>query len=70
MPVTRDKGIDHGQRGGTSVADERAALDWIEQVDKPVTVRRERIGTIIGRLNAAEMARVNTAIALVMGLAD
>lgn len=39
-------------------------------VDKPVTVRRERIGTIIGRLNAAEMAHVNTAIALVMGLAD
>ena len=38
--------------------------------DKPVTVRRERIGTIIGRLNAAEMARLNTAIALVMGLAD
>ncbi|MBP7336186.1 type II toxin-antitoxin system PemK/MazF family toxin [Niveispirillum sp.] len=38
--------------------------------DKPVTVRRERISTIIGRLNAAEMARVNTAIALVMGLAD
>lgn len=39
-------------------------------VDKPVTVRRDRVGQIIGRLNAAQMAQVNAAIALVMGLAD
>ncbi len=39
-------------------------------VDKPVTVRRDRIGQVIGRLNAAHMAQVNAAIALVMGLAD
>ena len=39
-------------------------------VDKPVTIRRDRVGQVIGRLNAAQMAQVNAAIALVMGLAD
>ncbi|MBJ7417673.1 MAG: type II toxin-antitoxin system PemK/MazF family toxin [Niveispirillum sp.] len=39
-------------------------------VDKPVTIRCDRVGQVIGRLNAAQMAQVNTAIALVMGLAD
>jgi mRNA interferase MazF len=39
-------------------------------VDRPTTVRRERIGQIIGRLAAADMGRLNTALALVMGLAD
>jgi mRNA interferase MazF len=38
--------------------------------DKPVTIRRERIGQPIGHLNAADMARLNTALAFVMGLAD
>jgi mRNA interferase MazF len=38
--------------------------------DKPVTVRRERVGQRIGRLGAADMARLNVALALVMGLAD
>ena len=38
--------------------------------DKPVTVRRERIGEQIGRLGAADMARLNVALAFVMGLAD
>ena len=38
--------------------------------DKPVTIRRERIGQRIGQLGAAEMARLNMALALVMGLAD
>jgi mRNA interferase MazF len=38
--------------------------------DKPVTVRRERIGQRIGRLGAADIARLNVALALVMGLAD
>jgi mRNA interferase MazF len=38
--------------------------------DKPVTVRRERIGQRIGRLVSTDMARLNVALALVMGLAD
>jgi mRNA interferase MazF len=38
--------------------------------DKPVTVRHERIGERIGRLGAADMARLNTALAFVIGLAD
>lgn len=39
-------------------------------VDKPTTVRIERLGAFIGRLNLAEIVRLNTAIAFVMGLAD
>ena len=38
--------------------------------DKPVTIRRERIGQRIGQLAPADMARLNVALALVMGLAD
>lgn len=38
--------------------------------DKPVTVRRERIGQLIGRLDSKEMARLNVALAFVLGLAD
>lgn len=38
--------------------------------DKPVTIRRERIGERVGRLGAADMARLNVALAFVMGLAD
>jgi len=38
--------------------------------DKPVTVRRERIGQCIGGLNMEELARVNVALAFVMGLAE
>ncbi len=38
--------------------------------DKPVTIRREHIGRLIGRLGAKDMARVNAALAFVMGLAD
>lgn len=38
--------------------------------DKPVTVRRERIGRRIGRLTVAEVSRLNAALAFVMGLAD
>jgi mRNA interferase MazF len=47
-------------------------LRVISQVmtDKPVTVRRERIGAQIGRLSAADLARVNVALAFVIGLAD
>jgi len=38
--------------------------------DKPVTVRRERVGQSVGRLTAPEVARLNVALAFVMGLAD
>lgn len=38
--------------------------------DKPVTVRRGRIGRSIGRLGAADIGRLNIALAFVMGLAD
>jgi mRNA interferase MazF len=39
-------------------------------VDKPVTVRRERVGQIIGRLASDDVGRLNSALAFVMGLAD
>ena len=38
--------------------------------DKPVTLRRERIGPKIGRLGSQDMARLGTALAFVLGLAD
>jgi mRNA interferase MazF len=38
--------------------------------DKPVAVRRERIAQRIGGLAAADIARLNVALAFVMGLAD
>ncbi len=38
--------------------------------DKPITVRRERIGRTIGSLGAEDMRRLNVALAFVMGLAD
>ena len=38
--------------------------------DKPVTVRRERIGRRIGHLDAKDVARLNVALAFVIGLAD
>jgi mRNA interferase MazF len=38
--------------------------------DKPATIRRERIGRRIGQLAAVDMARLNAALAFVMGLAD
>jgi mRNA interferase MazF len=38
--------------------------------DKPITVRRERIGECIGRLSATDMSRLNVALAFVMGLPD
>ena len=37
--------------------------------DKPVTVRRERIGRTIGHLSAEDIGRLNVALAFVMGLA-
>jgi mRNA interferase MazF len=38
--------------------------------DKPVTVRRERIGQHLGLLDEQDMVRLNAALAFVMGLAD
>lgn len=38
-------------------------------VDKPVTVRRERIGQLVGRLTDADIGRLNIALAFVIGLA-
>jgi mRNA interferase MazF len=38
--------------------------------DKPIAVRRERIGRTIGRLTAGDISRLNVALAFVMGLAD
>jgi mRNA interferase MazF len=38
--------------------------------DKPVTIRRQRIGQHVGRLDEQDIARVNVALAFVMGLAD
>jgi mRNA interferase MazF len=37
--------------------------------DKPVTIRRERIGRQIGHLDDQDIARLNVALAFVMGLA-
>lgn len=38
--------------------------------DKPVTVRRTRVGQIVGRLSDEDVGRLNIALAFVMGLAD
>ncbi len=38
--------------------------------DKPVTIRRERVGQQIGHLEDKDLARLNIALAFVMGLAD
>lgn len=39
------------------------------QVDKTMTVKREKIGAVIGRLDDAAMLRVNRALAVWIGLA-
>jgi mRNA interferase MazF len=38
--------------------------------DKPVTIRRERVGQTIGHLGSQDMARLGIALAFVFGLAD
>jgi mRNA interferase MazF len=38
--------------------------------DKPVTIRRSRIGRKIGHLDDSDIARLNIVLAFVMGLAD
>jgi mRNA interferase MazF len=39
-------------------------------VDKPTTIRRQRASRTIGRLGHEDIARLNAALAFVMGLAD
>src|SRR5580692_8755299 len=55
--------IEPGARNGLRVRSQVMA-------DKPVTIRRERIGRRIGRLDEKDIVRLNIAIAFVMGLAD
>ncbi len=38
--------------------------------DKPVTIRRERVGRRIGSLDERDIARLNVALAFVVGLGD
>lgn len=38
--------------------------------DKPVTLRRGRIGPVIGRVSAAQARALNVALAFALGLAD
>jgi mRNA interferase MazF len=38
--------------------------------DKPVTIRRERIGRQLGRLRTDDLVQLNTALAFALGLAD
>ena len=38
--------------------------------DKPVTIRRERVGRQVGQLGDDDLAHLNSALAFVMGLAD
>jgi mRNA interferase MazF len=51
---------------------ERNGLKARSQVmaDRPVTIRRERVGRTIGTLDAKDINRLNVALAFVIGLAD
>jgi mRNA interferase MazF len=51
---------------------ERNGLRTRSQImaDKPVTIRRRRVAQSIGRLEDDDIARLNIALAFVMGLAD
>lgn len=57
--VTIDPGEENGLRARSQI-----------MADKPVTVRRDRIGQSIGRLGEGDIGRLNAALAFVMGLAD
>jgi mRNA interferase MazF len=56
----------------TIEATEKNGLRVRSQVmaDKPVTIRRERVGRLVGHLGDDDIARLNVALAFVMGLAD
>ena len=47
-------------------------LQTVSQImaDKPVTVRRERIGNRLGQLEQGEIRQLNQALALALGLAE
>jgi len=47
-------------------------LQVVSQImaDKPVAIRRERIGQCVGRLPVSTMSQLTAVIAFVMGLAD
>ena len=55
--------IDPSEKNGLRVRSQVMA-------DKPVAVRRERIGRKVGRLDDKDVSRLNIALAFVMGLAD
>jgi mRNA interferase MazF len=55
--------IDPSERNGLRVRSQVMA-------DRPVTIRRERIGRHVGNLDDKDIARLNIALAFVMGLAD
>jgi mRNA interferase MazF len=55
--------VEAGDRSGLRVRSQIMA-------DKPVTVRRGRIGRAIGHLSAGELSHLTIALAFVMGLAD
>jgi mRNA interferase MazF len=55
--------VDPSERNGLRVKSQVMA-------DKPVTIPRERIGRQIGHLDDKDVARLNIALAFVMGLAD
>ena len=57
--VTIEPGAENGLRLRSQV-----------MADKPVTIRRERIGRRIGRLGGEDVVRLNAARAFVIGLAD
>ncbi|MCV9940092.1 type II toxin-antitoxin system PemK/MazF family toxin [Boseaceae bacterium BT-24-1] len=59
LRVTIEPSAENGLRGRSQV-----------MIDKPVTLMRSRISGSIGRLNAAEMARVTAGLAFVIGVAD
>jgi mRNA interferase MazF len=54
--------IDPSERNGLRVKSQVMA-------DKPVTIRRERIGRHVGQLDDKDITRLNIALAFVMGLA-
>jgi len=39
-------------------------------VEKPMTLKRDRVGKVIGALSSEEVARLDSILAIVMGLAD
>lgn len=57
--VTIEPSVENGLRAVSQI-----------MADKPVTLRRERLGQRIGRLDGPEVARLDRALAFVLGLAD